>query len=147
SPDSWESGWTVLRTGYDSRTDEGTYGKMRSIFYFPRVALPDGAVIYDTDLQAKVCCMYGSASGQTITAYRLTKQLTSHYTWNKYAGATDSAGSVSDTVPASGYMNWDVDDIVTSFYTGRAKLNKPGYGFLIKMATEDSSHGEVEFRR
>lgn len=73
-PSGYEIGWTVLRTGYDVRSDDGgTYGKMRSILFFPQVALPDGAVIYDTDLQARVCCLYGNAQGQTITAYRLTK--------------------------------------------------------------------------
>ncbi|HET9851784.1 MAG TPA: LamG-like jellyroll fold domain-containing protein, partial [Candidatus Limnocylindrales bacterium] len=148
-PSSHEVGWTVLRTGYDSRSDDGdSYGKMRSILYFPQVALPDGAVISDTDLQATVCCLYGSPQGETITAYRLTKQLTVYYNWNKFGNAYDGAvGGVTDTVPASGTMNWDVDDIVTSFYTRRSAGWKPPFGFLLKMNAEGSSHGEVEFRR
>jgi hypothetical protein len=76
--DNWEEGWTVIRTGYDVRTDDSVYGAMRSILYFPPAALPDGAVIYDTDLQTRIYSLFGSAQGEVISAYRLTKQLTSH---------------------------------------------------------------------
>lgn len=148
NPDGYEIGWTVLRTGYDVRSDDaGTYGKMRSILYFPQVALPDGAVIYDTDLQARIYSLYGAAQGETITANRLTKKLSTQYTWTKFGSAFDATGAASDVVPASGYMNWDVDDIVTSFYTRRSKLYKAPYGFLLKMSAEGSTHGEVEYRR
>jgi RHS repeat-associated protein len=148
TPDSYEVGWTTMRVGYDVRSDDGdVYSTMRGLLYFYPATLPDGAVIYDTDLQAHICCEYGGSSGETINAYRLTKLLTSHYTWTKFSGAYTTVDGASATVPASGYMHWDVDGIVHSWYTRRAPDFKQPYGFLLRMASEGSSHGEVEFHR
>jgi RHS repeat-associated protein len=148
TPDSYEVGWTTMRVGYDVRSDDGdVYGTMRGLLYFYPAALPDGAVIYDTDLQARICCEYGGPSGETIDAYRLTALPTSHYTWTKYAGTYTTTDGVAVTVPTSGYMHWDVDNIVHSWYTRRTQDFKQPYGFMLKMASEGSTHGEVEFSR
>jgi RHS repeat-associated protein len=147
NPNSYEIGWTVLRTGFDVRTDEGTYDKMRSLLHFQHVGLPDGAVIYDTDLQTRVCCTYGNAVGQTVYAQRITKSWAYPQTWNGFNGAYTTTDQVSDTVPASGYMHWDVDAIVHSWYTQRSNDWEADHGFQLKMANEGSGYGEVEFRR
>jgi hypothetical protein len=148
SPDAYESGWTVLRTGYDVRSDDGgTYGTMRSLVQFGHPTLPDGAVIYDTDLQMTMCCKYGSAQGQTIYARRVTKWWEPPFTWNQFNGAASTTNEASATVPASGVMNWDVDAIVTAWYTRTNGNRKPDFGFLLRMANEGSSYGEVEYRR
>jgi RHS repeat-associated protein len=146
NPDSWEVGWTTLRVGYDVRSDDGdVYGSMRAMLYFAPATLPDGAVVYDTDLQMHIGSEYGGPSGETIYASRLTKAMSPNYTWNKYAGY--HADDVGLTVPTSGYMHWDVDGIVHSFYTRRSLDYKAPYGFMLRMASEGSTHGEVEFSR
>jgi hypothetical protein len=142
----------VLRTGYDVRSDDGgTYGKMRTLLHFKHVSLPDGAVIYDTDLQTRVCCLYGNAQGKTVYAYRVTKfwdnPASDPSTWNEMAARYSTTGAASTTVPGSGYMHWDVDSIVSAWYTRTSKAWKADFGFLLKMATESSANGEVEFRR
>lgn len=153
-PDSYEIGWTTLRVGRDSRTDDNgsggeyAHGKMRAILYFPPVGLPDGAVIYDTDLELDICCNYGGPVGETVTAYRLTKAFSSPYTWTRFASEySTSTPSASDTVPSSGKMHFDVDEIVHTWYTRRAKDWKPVHGFLVRFDDESAGVGEVEFNR
>ena len=143
-------GWTVFRVGYDVRADDGdVYGTMRGMVYFQDVSLPDGAVLWDSNLRLHISSEYGGPAGETITAYRIKKgwgQTTSWTGWG--SGTYDSGGPLwTSTVPSSGNMNFDVDGIVQSWYTRRAKDWKPDIGFLVRMDNEGSTHGEVEFDR
>jgi RHS repeat-associated protein len=152
SPNSYEVGWTVLRTGYDVRSDDGgTYGAMRTLLHFKHVGLPDGAVLWDTDLRLRVCCNYGGAQGNTVYAYRITKDWpnpsSDPSTWNEMAAKYTTTAGVASTVPAPGDQHWDVDSIVGDWYTRTNQEQEDDFGFLLKMGVEDSGHGEVEYRR
>ncbi len=147
---TYPTGWTTVRTGYDSRSDDGdTYGTMRSLLYFSPVTLPDAAVFYDADLKVHISSEYGGPDTHEIWAYRITKSWGQTTTWNGFSsgGAYSTIGGTSLTLPASGTVNFDVDAIAASFYTRRAKDWKAGYGFLLRMNTESSTIGEVEFDR
>ena len=119
---------------------------MRALLWFPQVALPDGAVIYDTDLQTTINSLWGGPAGESMSVYRLTKALSPNYTWNKYASAYSATGSVSDTVPASGNMSWDVDEIMTTWYTRRPRPGSPRTGSF-SAGTRGQHPGEVDFER
>ncbi len=146
---SYPSGWTVFRVGYDSRSDDGgSYGTMRGLVYFQDVVLPDGAMPYDTSLALHISSLYGGPVGEDVFAYRVLKPWGTMTSWDGWgSGGYTTTGGVSDVVPSSGLMGFDVDAIVQSWYTRRGKDWKADIGFAIKMGAEGSSHGEVEFDR
>jgi RHS repeat-associated protein len=146
--DTYPLGWTTFRVGYDVRGDDGdTYGTMRGLLYFSPVTLPDGAVVHDADLRVHISSEYGGPAGDDVWAYRVTKSWGQTTTWNQFNSAYTTTAGISDVIPASGTMDFDVDDIARSFYTRRAQDWKAGYGFLLKMSPEGSAYGEVEFDR
>jgi len=163
TPSAYPSGWNVFRVGYDVRTDDGVvYDKMRGLAYFPDVALPDGAVVYNADLALHESSVYGGGSGNPISAYRIIDKdgWSTTETWQKFGTGTGTSGNgdgytttggVSTNSDVAGTtMHWDVDTIVQSWYTRRGKDWTADLGFAIKMATEStdaSSGGEVEFDR
>jgi RHS repeat-associated protein len=144
-PTQYPTGWTVLRVGRVS----ADYDRMRSLLYFPSVTLPDGAVVYDTNLRMHVSSLLGGASGETIDAYLINQSWGQTTTWNQFdsGGAYDSSPVVTSTVPASGNMNFDVDALVQSWYTRRAKDWEPNFGILLKMASETDANGVAQFDR
>jgi len=148
TPSSYEVGWTTMRVGYDVRSDDGdVYDTMRGFTHFGPVTLPDGAVIYDTDLQLHIGSEYGGPSGETIWAYRATKSWAYPITWSNHSTGYTTTNGASTTVPTSGYMHWDVDQIVKAWNTHRPADYLTDYGIVMKMGSEGSSHGEVEFSR
>ncbi len=160
-PDSYPSGWTVFRVGYDVRTDDGAvYNTMRGLVYFPDVALPDGAVVSGADLKLHESSVYGGGSGNTIQALRITDKdgWATTETWHKFGTGSGTsgdgngyvaAGLASATSGAAGTdMHWAVDSIVQSWYTRRGQDWTGDQGFTIKMVSDaSSSSGEVEFSR
>jgi len=150
-PNSYPTGWNVIRVGYDIRG--WGYQKERALLYFESVglsALPDGATIFDTDLKLHISSEYGSPTSETITAYRITEPWSLTTTWNQFGSGGNgytSTNSVATAVPASGYMHWDPDAIVQSWYAHRAQGWTQNLGFALKMSTESSAKGDVEFDR
>ncbi len=141
-------GWNVVRVGYDNRGYG--YDRERGLAYFESVTLPDGATVYDTDLQLHISSEYGTPSGDTITAYRINDTWTQSTSWNQFGtGGNGYTGtnSASATVPTSGYMHWDPDAIVQSWYAHRAQGWTQNLGFAFKLGTESSANGDVEFDR
>jgi RHS repeat-associated protein len=144
-PDNYATGWTVIQVGRIS----ANYDRMRSLVYFKGVTLPDGAVVYDTNLRLHVSSLLGGASGQTINAYRINDGWDLTETWNEFdAGAGyDTTPLVTGTVPSSGNMNVDVDAIVQSWYTRRSQDWKPNIGIALRMASETDANGVAQFDR
>ncbi|MEO6627909.1 MAG: DNRLRE domain-containing protein, partial [Aquihabitans sp.] len=140
-------GWTVVRVGYDT----GSMNTVRGLFYFEDVTLPDGAVIYDSSLLLHVSSLVGGASGKSVTAYRVKDGWGQSTTWNQWAsgvGYSTTPAGASATVPAAGStMNFDVDAIVSSWYTRRGTDWKGDVGFAVRMDTENSTNGIVQFDR
>ena len=149
-PTQYPVGWTILRVGDDARTTDGDeYGNMRALVYFEDVTLPDGAMVYDTNLQLHISSTAGGPAGQTISVYRVKKGWGQGSTWNDWSSGAgyDTAPSASTTVPSSGNMNFDVDGIVHSWYTRRGQDWKGDIGFAVRMNYEGSDAGEVGFDR
>jgi hypothetical protein len=149
-PTQYPVGWTTFRVGYDVRSDDGNvYGKMRGLVYFQDVALPDGAVVYDTNLKLHISSKYGGPDGEDIRIYRITKGWSQTSTWNGWSSGAGYSSSVyaETAVPSGSIMNFDVDAIVQAWYTRRGKDWKGDLGFAVKMVNEGSSYGEVEFDR
>jgi RHS repeat-associated protein len=148
-PDSYASGWTVMRVGRDSRSDDGgSYANMRGLVYFGDVALPDGAVIYDTNLALHISSEYGTPTGP-MNVSRITQgwgQTSTWNSWNGGAGYTSAELAQVTTIPGSGTMNFDVDALTTKWYTRRGENWAGDLGFVVRLNSE-SGNGEVEFDR
>ena len=148
-PDSYPTGWTTVRVGKDSRSDDGgSYSTMRGLYYFGDVALPDGAVINDTNLALHISSEYGTPTGP-VNVYRVTTGWGQTSTWNGWssgAGYTTSGYAQTATIPGSGTMNFDVDAITQAWYTRRGENWSGDLGFVVRLVTE-SGNGEVEFDR
>ena len=63
------------------------------------------------------------------------------------SGWTGTGASPDVTVPSSGYMDFHPTGIVQQWYTRRGQSWSPDFGLMIKMNSEGSTHGEVEFDR
>jgi RHS repeat-associated protein len=144
-PTQYPVGWTVLRVG----DANDSYDNMRSLIYFKDVALPDGAVVYDSNLRLRVSSLIGGASGKPIRFYRIKTGWSSTTTWNQWdSGAGyDTSPYKEKTIPSSGYLDVDVDEIVQSWYTRRGKDWKPDLGFLVRVPSETVANGAVQFKR
>ncbi|MDP9273012.1 MAG: hypothetical protein M3O93_05690 [Chloroflexota bacterium] len=85
-------GWTVMRTGYDARTDDGgSFGIMRSLWYFPDVSLPDGAEVTSATVRLQAGFVAGSPDGKSTHMYRITQAWSTSSTWAQMNAAYDSA--------------------------------------------------------
>ena len=148
-PNSVATGWTVMRVGMDSRSDDGgSYANMRGLVYFGDVNLPDGAVINDTNLALHISSEYGTPTGP-MNVSRITEPWGQGSTWNSWsggAGYTSTELSQVTTIPGSGTMNFDVDGIATKWYTRRGENWAGDLGFVVRLNSE-SGNGEVEFDR
>jgi len=123
-------------------------GNARAILEFSISALPVGATITGATLELYYMYKDGDPSGQTIWAYKLTRQdwdeTTS--TWNRYKALTNwttAGGDYVTTAPAGGsttfpagfaWMSWDVTAIVQDAYTNSLKAE-----FLIRYETEEAN--------
>ncbi len=150
-PTLYPTGWNIIRVGDDARTEPTPqdYGNLRSLVYFADVTLPDGAMVWDTNLRLHISSFGGTPAGQTISVYRVKKGWGQDSTWNEWSSGAgyDTTPVTSVTVPSSGNMNFDVDAIVQSWYTRRAKDWKGDIGFAVRMDYEGSDAGEVGFDR
>ncbi len=150
SPDSYPSGWTVTRVGYDIRG--WGYAGERALLYFESVALPDGALIYDSDLRLRIQMESGSPVNHVMYAYRVIDSWTQQTTWHQFGTGTGGNGytgaySAAATVTASGYLHWNPDAIVQSWYAHRAQGWTQNLGIALKLDTESAATGDVEFNR
>jgi hypothetical protein len=153
-PDQHTSGWTVLRLGYDS-TSSGEipskdYAKLRDLFYFPDVALPDAAQVTAANLKVKINSTFGSPVGENVKAYLVNAPWgTNSVTWNDivpdgFEGSTYASPAESvPSSPAGKTMTFDVTDMTRAWYTRRGQDWEPNVGILLKMNNEASSSGEV----
>jgi RHS repeat-associated protein len=158
-PDTYPTGWPVFRVGYDVRSDDGyVFNTMRGLVFFKDVSLPDGAVVTSATLDTNVGSLYGNGSSQTVTAYRVTDGdgWSPTETWHKFGTGTGTGGNgngytttggVSTAVPnaAQDDQQWTVTSIVQSWYTRRGPDWAGDLGFALKMDSEGSSYGEVEY--
>jgi RHS repeat-associated protein len=148
-PDNPGSAWDVFRVGRDSLSSDGAaFGTMRGLVYFGDVALPDGAVINDTNLALHISSLHGAPSG-AVNVYRITEDWSTTTTWGQFSsGAGYIVSGYAQTTPiplAGNHMNFDVDAITTSWYTRRGENWKPNLGFLVRLVDEDA--GEIMFDR
>jgi hypothetical protein len=127
SPDLPRPGWTVFRTGYDNRSDDGgLYNAMRGLLYFPDVALGDGAQVTQATVRLTADGEWG-AEGQQVQFFRVTKAwATNSVTWNNMLnpqGWDGNSGSLLTTIPVGTgpgtQVTFDVTDIARSWYTRR----------------------------
>lgn len=151
------SGWTVNRTGYDARSDDGgSFGAMRSLWYFPDVSAgnwPDGAQIQSATMRLQVGYVGGSPGGKVINAYGINTGWTNAgtgSTWAQVANAYHPGPTHSLTIPASpavgNNLTFTVTDIVRRWYT-RSGEWRPNIGILLRFSSEPSNAGELDFRR
>ena len=154
-PDYHTVGWEVTRVGYDARSDDGgSYATMRTLFYFPDLALPDGAQVYDAEVRLVTDQVYGGWSGEQLRFYRVTRPWgTNSVTWNDMhqptAGYEEAGPAV--TIP-SGTSSGDpvtvnATALVRDWYTRRGADWEPNLGLLLRMVTEGSANGEIDFKK
>ena len=155
-------GWTVLRIGYDNRTEPSNplaYSIMRDLFYFPDVALPDGSQVISAGTRLRVNAVYGSPGGKYLAFYRANVAWgTNSVTWNDivpsgYDGASQStAFAIPSNVASGNSLSIDLTSIARQWYTRRSQDWKFDTGMLMRMcttttcsATETSTIGEIDF--
>jgi hypothetical protein len=100
NPNAHATGWTVVRTGYDNRTEccpAGTYNAMRGLFYFPDITLGDGRILTSASLELTIDQNFGNAVGKPLQVYRVNR-----------AWATNSVDWGDMTVPTNG---WDATPV------------------------------------
>ena len=140
SPNSHASGWTVLRVGYDARTEPVSpqaYDAMRPLIYMPDVALPDGAQITAATTTVRVSNVYGSPGSKYLRFYRVNVGWgTNSVTWNNIVpgGFDSTSGSPVFQIPAGiaagNTMTIDMVDIARQWYTRRAQDWKSNTGTI-----------------
>jgi hypothetical protein len=142
NPNSYPLGWTVVRVGYDNRTEPVApqpYNRMRGMFYFPDDPLPDGAHVTSATMTTYVDQAFGSYSGKTINLYAINHGWgTNSTTWNDMttpAQGWDNSPVSSFTVPGSltagTALAMDATPIVQEWYTRRAKGWHQNWGLLM----------------
>ena len=146
---TYPTGWTTFRVGYESRGLG--YGTMRGLLYFPGVALPDGAQVTDANLHLHISSEYGGSAGESVYGWRITRGWSQTSTWDDMTSPTvgwvSSGQTPSVTLPSSGYIDLDTTTIVRKWYDRRPQDWAANIGFVVRMASEGSTHGEVEFDR
>ena len=164
NPTHHTTGWTVVRVGYDNRnepTSPQPYSIMRPLFYFPDVALPDGAQVTKATTRVRVSAVYGSPGSKYLVFYRVNVPWgTNTVAWNDivpsgYDSASQSTAYQLPSSPAAGNSyTIDMTDIGRSWYTRRNQDWKFDTGLLMRMctnttcsATETSTIGELTLRK
>lgn len=136
SPDAHQTGWTVMRIGYGS---DG-YGKMRGLFFFPSVSLPDGAQVVDSTFRLHQLTGY---SGRQLQSIRIASGWSNQSTWNTQPGYEGSYTAAVSSLGAAGYLDQDVTAMVRSWYTRRWADWQPNVGIMTRLV--DELDAEVRF--
>ncbi len=155
NPNAYALGWTVTRAGYDNRTtDGGVYQKMRPLFYFPDIALPDGAQITAATTKVRVSAVYGSPGGKQMQFYRVTVPWdTNSVTWNDIvpSGFDSASASPAYTIPsgvaAGDFLTIDMANIARSWYTRNPADWRFDTGTMLRFTSETSTSGELTFKK
>ena len=116
---------------FDFVGTDASGGKIRSLYYFPHLNLPDGAQIVNA--QMSVFLADGTAPGHSVVASGIASTWSGFTaTWNNQP-TIDASTSASTAVGAAGAMNIDVTGIERARYTRNGVDWKPDYGLELRI--------------